>query len=89
MNVLLVCYDLHLDNNYNSFYDTLESYDHCWAMDNHCLVRTNNSADEVRDKLLPYTGGQDNIMVCRFDNDWSGVNNEAESWLKERKHQKA
>ncbi len=84
MNTLLVCYDLHSNNPYEAFYNTIESYDHCWAMDNHCLVRTRESAGQVRERLHSSIGSHDAIIVCRFSGDWAGISDEAESWLNER-----
>lgn len=84
MSILLVCYDLHMDSAYKTFYDTLESYEHCWAMDNHCLIQTDDSTDEVRSRLLPSIGDQDSLMISRFSGEWAGIRDEAETWLKEK-----
>ncbi len=81
MNTLLVCYDLVMNQSYDSFYDQLEAYDHCWAMDNHCLISTNDSTEKVKDSLLPHISGNDGIMVCTFSGAWSGGNAEARKWL--------
>lgn len=84
MHILLVCYELHMNSAYEGFYDILESYDHCWAMDNHCLLRTSSNAEDVRNQLYPCIGGHDSLMVCRFSSDWSGISDDAEKWVGER-----
>ena len=81
MNILLFCYDLMAVDSYKAFYDKLEDYDHCWAMDNHCLISANESAERVRANLLPHVSGNDGVLVCNFSGDWSGISVEAEIWL--------
>ncbi|SFH17578.1 hypothetical protein SAMN04487959_10192 [Modicisalibacter xianhensis] len=82
MKTLLVCYNLKMHDDYAVFYETLESYDHCWAMDQHCLIKTNNRAETVRNRLIPCIGRNDSVMICCFNTDWSGIDYEAETWLR-------
>lgn len=81
MAIYSVSYDLYQPREYREFYDRLEAYEHCWAMDGQCLVNTPENAGELRRVLMALIGYNDVLFVCRVGEDWSGVGTQCGGWL--------
>ncbi|MBZ9560392.1 MULTISPECIES: hypothetical protein [Modicisalibacter] len=81
MAIYSVSYDLYQSREYHEFHERLAAYEHCWAMQGQCLVRTPESATELRRGLMALIDYHDVLFVCRVGEDWSGVGTQCGGWL--------
>jgi hypothetical protein len=84
MALFLVGYELHELQEYTEFYDALESYPHCWALEGCCLVATNKNAYIVYLELAPLVGSGDSLFVCSLGGQWFGAGYQCIDVLKEK-----
>nr|WP_298375638.1 hypothetical protein [uncultured Halomonas sp.] len=84
MAIFSVNYDLRLPQEYNEFYDVLETYPHIHAMDSCWLIETDVEAGTIRDALMPHIASGDAVFVNRLSDDWAGTGIHCEQWLKQR-----
>lgn len=87
MSAFLITYDLNRPGqNYKKLFDAIESYGIYWHfMQNAWVIRSANSASQVRDHLKQYIDANDKLFVARLgETAWTGFNTDGNSWLKTR-----
>lgn len=84
MSTYQVCYDLHQPGrDYAALHRAIESYGtHYHCLESTWIIRTNSSAEEVRDHLRRHIDGNDSLLVTRLSGEaaWYGIAHG--DWLK-------
>lgn len=87
MSAYIVTYDLHKEGqNYNCLHEKLKTYGAYWHMQGSVwLIKTSQTAAQVRDYLSPCLDHNDKLMVAELSGQaaWIGYSNDATKWLKE------
>lgn len=82
MAIYAIAYDLTLPQEYNGFYECLESYPHVHVMDSFWLIQADTESGELRDSLLPYIKRGDSLFISGMSQDWAGAGTQCGDWLK-------
>ncbi len=88
MRTMLVAYDLNRPGqNYPGFYEALKTVPLWWHyLDSTWLLRTNESAAELRNRLMSHIDAGDELLVIDVTNPeaaWSGFDDEASQWIRD------
>jgi len=88
MNTLLISYDLNRPHqDYPKLLNKLKSYGTRWHhLDSLWIIKTNESAKDMRDTLKPLIDSDDELLVVNITDDaaaWSGFNDSGSKWLKD------
>lgn len=88
MNTILLSYDLNKPvQDYQGVWDKLKSYGTYWHhLDSLWIIRTSESAVQVRDALTPYLDSNDELLVVNITDDpaaWRGFSETGGKWLKD------
>lgn len=88
MNTLMVSYDLHKPvKDYPRLLEKLRSYGTFWHhLDSLWIVKSGDSATQMRDALKAYVDSDDELLVVNISNDaWAslGFTDKATTWLRE------
>lgn len=85
MKTLLVGYDLNRPGqDYSDLIEHLKSYDNWWHhLDSTWVIRTSDSAKDVRDAVKAYMDSNDKLLVVELTGvgAWAGFNEEGSQWL--------
>jgi hypothetical protein len=85
MKTYLVGYDLNRPvQNYTKLIDALKAYSNWWHhLDSTWLIKTNNSAEQIRNHLRQFIDANDELLVAYVagESAWAGFNNEGSTWL--------
>lgn len=85
MKTYLVSYDLNRPvQNYTDLIAALKQYPRWWHyLDSTWLLKTNDSAANIRDSLARYIDSNDELLVVALTGEsaWRGFSNEASQWL--------
>lgn len=87
MAIYAVAYDLTFPQEYNAFYECLESYPHIHVMDSLWLVQTDCESGDLRDQLSTHIHKGDALFVSRMNQDWAGAGTQCGDWLKATERQ--
>ena len=87
MDSHLITYDLNKQGqDYKTLHEKIKSIGTWW----HCLesvwiVKSNNSASEIRDFLKTYIDSNDELLVIRVTKGWAtqGLSDKCNKWLKD------
>ena len=82
MAIYSIAYNLNFPQEYNAFYECLESYPHIHVMDSLWLIQTDSESGELRDRLLPCINKGDALFISRMNQDWAGAGTHCGDWLK-------
>jgi hypothetical protein len=86
---ILIAYDIHPAEgaSYQELADAIQSLGAWWHhLETAWIVRSNRAPEEIRNKLKPYIGADDQLLVVDISGDkaaWVGVNETGDSWLRE------
>lgn len=88
MNTLLIGYDLNkAGKNYEGLIEEIKKASTWWHhLDSTWLVKSDESAKEVRDRLKPHLDADDELLVVNITGDvaaWVGFSDRGSKWLKE------
>lgn len=85
MKTYIITYDLlQPGRDYRTLFKALEAYGIRWhALESTWLIRTAQSAAQVRDWLLAHIDGNDRLLVMGLDGEaaWFGFTAEGGNWL--------
>lgn len=84
MRAFLITYDLNQPGqNYKKLFEAIESYGTHWHfMQNAWVIRSSNSASQVRDYLKQFIDANDKLFVTRLsETAWAGFNTKGNTWL--------
>ena len=84
MSMHLITYDVNRPGqNYTLLYQAIKSYGTYWrCMQNAWVIRTSNSAVQVRDHLGKYIDANEKLFITKVtEAAWSGFDNEGSNWL--------
>lgn len=85
MKKYCISYDLRKDRNYEELYKTIRAYrTYAHALESTWFVITNESAKEIRDKLMKIIDKDDGLIVIELGEDWGsyGLGQNINDWLK-------
>lgn len=84
-NLYMICYDLNSPGqDYSELYDAIKSYGTWWHhLDSTWIVKTNDSAAEIREYLGSFLDSNDELLIVRFGDSWAGkgLAKKAYDWL--------
>jgi hypothetical protein len=86
MAIYLVGYDLHEGQDYEDLINALKSYGAWWHhLDSTWLIKTQESAIDIRNKLKKHIKSDDELLVIKYGNEaaWFGFNEKGAEWLKD------
>jgi hypothetical protein len=88
MRTMLVGYDLNRPGqNYAALHEALKAVPLWWHyLDSTWLLRTEESAADLRNRLLPHIDPGDELLVIDVTNPeaaWSGFDDRASQWIKD------
>jgi hypothetical protein len=89
---ILIAYDVHPSEGaaYDDLTAAIQSLGAWWHhLETVWIVRSNHSLDEIRDKLKPHIGADDQLLIVNItanDAVWAGVSECGSTWLKENVH---
>lgn len=87
MRTYLIGYDLNKPGqNYDKLIEAIKGYGTWWHhLDSTWIIKTNNSAVEIRDLLGKHMDTSDELLVVRLSGEgaWQGFNAEGSKWLKD------
>lgn len=83
----MIGYDLNKsDKDYDGLIDKIKEISGTWwhHLDSTWIIKTNKSAQEIRDLLSPFIDSNDELLVAQISGDaaWKGFNDKGSSWLK-------
>lgn len=85
MKTYMVGYDLNRPaQNYTVLIDALQEYPLWWHhLDSTWLIKTNNSAAQIRDHLATFIDANDELLVAYISGEsaWAGFNDKGSQWL--------
>lgn len=85
MAAYIVSYDLDEPNQqYDCLKKRLEGYSHYWRFQKSVwLIATTDSAEDIRDNLLPCLDRGDELFVARLEGEaaWAGYDDNGNNWL--------
>jgi hypothetical protein len=87
LDTMLIAYDVHPQKGeaYNELGRAIQSLGMWWHhLETVWLVRCNYTAGEIRDKLSPYIGSDDQLLVVDISGvsgQWHGINEAGSAWL--------
>lgn len=88
MNSYLITYDLcKPGQNYGELYEAIKKCGNwCHCLESIWIVKSQNTSESIRDKLLPYLDNNDKILVLKLSGEgaWKGIPEECSKWLKEK-----
>jgi hypothetical protein len=84
----LIGYDLNKSGkNYDGLIDKIKEIPTLWwhHLDSTWIIKTDQSAVQVRDQLKPYLDSDDELLVVRLTGEgaWTGFNERGSKWLKD------
>lgn len=86
MKTYLVSYDLNKPGkNYDKLIEAIKGYGTWWHhLDSTWIIKTNNTAVEIRDYLWKHMDSSDELLVVRLSGEgaWQGFNDAGSKWLK-------
>ena len=86
MKSYLIGYDLNRPiQNYAGLIDRLKRYPNWWHhLDSTWVVKTNDSAAQIRNTLMPLIDSNDELLVAGLTGEgaWIGFNTSGSTWLK-------
>jgi hypothetical protein len=86
MKTYLIGYDLNKPGkDYDKLIEAIKGYGTWWHhLDSTWIIKTNNSAVEIRDYLWKFMDNSDELLVVRLSGEgaWGGFNAEGSKWLK-------
>lgn len=84
-NCFVIGYDLNdPGQNYDELIDAIKDYGTWWGhLDSTYIVKTSDSASDIRDDLKQYLDSNDEILVAKLSGAWAtyGVNDSGTGWL--------
>ena len=87
MKTYIIGYDLNRPGqDYADLITAIKSYGNWWHhLDSTWIIQTNESASQVRDKLIPYLDANDELLVVGSSGEgaWTGFNEKGSKWLKD------
>lgn len=87
MNTYLIGYDLNSPGqDYQTLFDKIKECGTWWHhLDSTWIVKSNRSAVQLRDGLMPFVDKNDELLVVRLAGEgaWTGFNQAGSDWLKE------
>lgn len=87
MKTYLVGYDLNRpEQNYTELIRAIKAYGTWWHhLDSTWIIKTDESAVTIRDKLKKHIDSNDELLVVRLNGEgaWTGFNASGSNWLKE------
>ena len=88
MRTVLVAYDLNRPGqNYPALYEALEAVPLWWHyLDSTWLLRTEESAIQVRDRLMRHIDGGDELLIVDVtgaEAAWSGFDQRSSQWIRD------
>lgn len=88
MRTMLVAYDLNRPGqNYPRLYEALKAVPRWWHyLDSTWLLRTQESAAELRNRLRPHIDASDELLVIDVTSPeaaWSGFDEQASQWIRD------
>ncbi|MGV3588560.1 MAG: hypothetical protein ACO1OF_16260 [Adhaeribacter sp.] len=86
MKTYLIGYDLiSPGQDYEELFDAIKSLSKIWwhSLDSTWIIKTNMSAVDIRNSLLPYLDTNDEILVVSLDGEsaWKGFKDKSSQWL--------
>jgi hypothetical protein len=86
MAIYVVGYDIHpkVGETYGELVKTLESFGTYWhCLDSTWLIKSELSADQVRNKLWAHMRADDQLLVVTYSRPsaWNGFTGDCHSWL--------
>jgi hypothetical protein len=91
MKVYQIDYDLRKQRNYAALYEQIRSYGtYCHPLESTWIIATQQSAEQIRDKLTKTMDGDDGLLVTRLQGEaaWRNLSNdsndEVTKWLKQQ-----
>jgi hypothetical protein len=87
MRTYMIGYDLHRPGqDYTTLYDAIKALGANWwhCLDSTWLIKSNRSATDIRDALVKYIDGNDELLVASLTGEsaWTGFGTECSAWLK-------
>jgi hypothetical protein len=86
MKTYLIGYDLNKSGqNYTDLIEKIKTIGNWWHhLDSTWIVKSNSSAEQIRDFLRPYIDQNDELLVVRLnvESAWYGFNGEGATWLR-------
>ncbi|QSH40870.1 SinR family protein [Lentisphaerota bacterium ZTH] len=87
LKTFLIAYDLRLTgSSYERLYKAIESYPTCQrTLESTWIIKTHNSACEVRNNLAEYIDANDEIIVISLskNTEWAGLSEAQSEWLRD------
>ena len=86
MKTYLIGYDLMKQGqDYNALIEEIKKIDDWWhCLDSTWIIKTNLTAEQIRDRLIPKIDSNDKLLVVRLRQEaaWIGFQKECSDWLK-------
>lgn len=86
MKSYVIGYDLNRPGqNYSSLYEAIKGLANWWHhLDSTWIVKSNLTAAQIRDRLIPYIDSTDELLVAGLTGEgaWRGFDERGSSWLK-------
>ena len=86
MKTYLIGYDLKTGQDYENLITAIKKYGTWWhCLDSTWLIKTDDTAVEVRDNLKKHIYSNDKLLVAKLSGEaaWFGFSEECSSWLKD------
>ncbi|WP_335955895.1 hypothetical protein [Acinetobacter guillouiae] len=87
MKTYLIGYDLNKKGqDYTGLTNKIKEFPNWWHhLDSTWIIKTSKTAVEIRDILLPYIDGNDELLVVHLSGEgaWKGFNEKGSKWLKD------
>jgi hypothetical protein len=86
MNTYMVGYDLNRPGQeYTDLIEAIKKFGNWWHhLDSTWIIKTDYTAKQIRDCLIPYLDKNDELLVARLAGEaaWKGFNAKGSAWLK-------
>lgn len=87
MKTYIIGYDLNRPGqDYADLIAAIKTYSTWWHhLDSTWIIKTNETAQQVRDKLTPHIDNTDELLVVGSSGEgaWTGFNDKGSTWLKD------
>ncbi|HWQ91711.1 MAG TPA: SinR family protein [Clostridia bacterium] len=87
MTTYMIGYDLNKPlQNYAGLIEAIKTYSPWWHhLDSTWLIVTDETAVQIRDKLVPYLDSNDELLVAKVSapGAWQGFNQQGSEWLRD------